>query len=123
MSAHPIVVSAAVTEVAISRGSWDELEAAGMCECGQALANHAPMPKLRPIESWHAETSGRRLVALGFGTEEGLAQATALRARRARVPRPTDVAPAGAAGDSGVSSRTSGRTRGTAPRSPARPSS
>jgi hypothetical protein len=102
---------------------WDDLESAGLCECGQRLANHAPMPKPRPIESWHAETSGRRLIALGFGMQEGIAQATALRARRAKVPRATDVAPGAALARRGVSRPPSGHAkRRTAPRSPARPS-
>lgn len=30
---------------------WDELEALGLCECGQALESHPPLPRPRPLSS------------------------------------------------------------------------
>jgi len=34
---------------------WDELEAAGICECGQRLAGHPPLPKPAPLRSKASE--------------------------------------------------------------------
>ncbi len=34
--------------------TFDELEAAGLCDCGQPLATHTPLPKPGPLTSWKA---------------------------------------------------------------------
>jgi hypothetical protein len=96
--------------------TWDELAAAGMCECGRQLSGHPPLIKPPPLQSWHSATSGPRGVRLGLITEEGLAQATVWLARRAMASRTSNEArgrdPARTVG----SSRSSGRrTRRTAP--------
>ena len=40
---------------------WDELEAAGLCECGRLLAGHPPLPKVAPLRSKASED--RRVVS------------------------------------------------------------
>jgi hypothetical protein len=97
--------------------TWDELVAAGRCECGRLLEGHPASKPLRPLRSWHAETSGPRCIAMGFNTEEGIAQAAATRAARENASRASNGAPGGATARSVVSGRTSGRvTPRTAPR-------
>jgi hypothetical protein len=97
--------------------SWDELVAAERCECGELLSGHPPVASPPPLRSWHAESSGPRCIAMGFNTEEGIAQAAATRAAREKASRASNGAPGQATARSVVSRRTSGRvTRRTAPR-------
>jgi hypothetical protein len=107
---HPAVIASAGSV------SWDELEAAGLCECGRRLAGHPPLVKLSPLQSWHAATSGPRGIRLGLNTAEGIAQAAVWRARRAKASHTPNGAPGRATARSVGSRRPSGRTtRRTAP--------
>jgi hypothetical protein len=96
--------------------SWDELEAAGLCECGRRLAGHPPLVKPEPLQSWHAATSPARCVRLGISSESGVAQAVAWRAARAKTSPALNGAPGVLPGRSVVLKRRSGHgTRRTAP--------
>jgi len=95
---------------------WDELEAAGLCECGSRLARHRPIVKPRPLQSWHAQTSGARCVRLGLSDEAGIIAAASWRAKRATAERVTHDASDADPARRARSSRLSGhRTRRTAP--------
>ena len=62
--------------------SWDELMAAGVCECGQALADHPALPKPKPM-GW----TGRQTVA-SQGGRRPLAQSPSVhRGRRFIIHR------------------------------------
>lgn len=43
---------------------FDIAEAGGLCECGVSLDRHGPLPKPRPIQSWHSQ----RALRVSFGT-------------------------------------------------------
>jgi hypothetical protein len=43
-----------VTRDEAARLSWDELEAAGFCECGQALATHPKLKRPAPMTRYSA---------------------------------------------------------------------
>ena len=66
--------------------SWDELMAAGVCECGQALADHPALPKPKPM-GW----SGRQSVASQGGRRPLSQSPTLYRRGRAFIIHRKDV--------------------------------
>lgn len=41
----------------LTEASMEELEAADLCECGQRLSTHPPLPIPKPLESWASRRS------------------------------------------------------------------
>ncbi len=40
--------------------TYAQLDAADVCECGQALATHSPLPKPKPLASWKSQRETER---------------------------------------------------------------